>query len=66
MWYEKVGDGPDTYILVAQERLPEEEWTKLFEQHAEYQKRIPAGWALLIDLRSKEPIIKPVPKDHRP
>jgi hypothetical protein len=46
--------------------MPEEEWTKLCEQYGEHHNRVPAGDALLVDLRRDEPGFKSVSKDYEP
>ena len=46
--------------------MPEEEWTKPCEQYGEHQNRVPAGDALLVDLRRDEPGFKSVSKDYEP
>jgi hypothetical protein len=66
MWRKRVEYSLERFIFVGLKPLPEEEWTRLCERYGEYQKRVPAGDALLVDLRGDQPTLIAVPLDYEP
>jgi hypothetical protein len=66
MWLKRVEYSLEKFIFVGPKPMPEEEWTQLCEQYGGEQERVPAGDALLVDLRSDEPRLMPVSVDYKP
>ena len=66
MWCKNVEYSLERFIFVGPKPMPEEEWTHLCEQYGGEQERVPAGDALLVDLRSDEPRLIPVSVDYKP
>ena len=66
MWFKRVEYSLEKFIFVGPKPMPEEEWTRLCEQYGGEQEGVPAGDALLVDLRSDEPRLIPVSVDYKP